>query len=39
MGDVFEPLSQRISQLAGDFNFEGAIALAAALEDPDGAPQ
>ena len=39
MGDVFEPLSQRISQLAGDFNFEGALALAAALEDPDRAPQ
>lgn len=36
-GGACKPLSQRIAQLAGDFNFEGA--LAAALEDPDGAPQ
>lgn len=38
-GDVFEALSRRISQLAGDFDFDGVVALAASLEDPEGAPQ
>jgi two-component system, sensor histidine kinase and response regulator len=38
-GGAFEPLSRRISQLAGDFNFEEILSLANGLEDPDTAPK
>ena len=34
-GDVYETLSQRITRLAGDFNFDGVVDLANTLEDPD----
>ena len=34
-GDAFESLSRSISQLAGDFDFEGVVALADTLEDTD----
>lgn len=36
-GDAFESLSRSISQLAGDFDFDGVVALADVLIDVDKA--